>query len=359
MVKPLFDAVDTAVVSPTIVSNVSAQVPVVVTSTPPVQPLTSINDDVIDKIGSQSRTQLSALSTKMLSSVRASDSDEIGAKLNQLVAVAKGMNPAELNKKGLLSKLTGLFGSVKEKMLAQYNSVEKQMDALITELNKSITLHSQRVTDLEGMYTSNYQEHQRLEADVAYATGLQTQLEAGLAQLKAAGATDSFAAQRIADLDNKIQRLEKRIDDLNRGMLLSKQMAPEIRLLQDNARTLVTKFHDSEDVTIPAWKNAFTLYLVQMEQKKGAALATLVDDSTDEAFRAQADALRSGTVEIAKAKQRSVVSIDVLEHVQQQLLGSFDDMQKIAEEGRKARKDAEPKLKALEQELINRFVHKS
>lgn len=358
MVKPLFDAVETAVVSPVVVSNVSAQVPAVsVTSS--VQPLVSINDDEIDKLGDQSRTQLSALSQKMLGSVRASDADDFGVKLNQLVGVAKGMNPAELNKKGLFSKITGLFGSVKEKMLAQYNTVEKQMDALIVELNKSIALHTVRITDLEGMYQSNYASHQQLEAAVVQGTSKQAQLEAGLAQMKAAGATDSFAAQKIADLDSKIQRLEKRIDDLNRAMLLAKQMAPEIRLLQDNARTLVTKFKDAEEVTIPAWKNAFTLYLVQLEQKKGAALANSIDDSTNEAFKAQADMLRQNTGDIAKAKQRSVVDIDTLEHVQQQLLGSFDDMQKIAEDGRKARKDAEPKLKALEQELINRFVQKS
>ena len=357
MLKSLFDdAVPTAVASPVVVNNASTQVPAVVTATPVslVKPLLTISDDEIDKIGDQSRTQLSALSQKMLGSVRASDTDDFGAKLNQLVAVSKGMNPAEFNKKGLLSKLTGMFGSIKEKMLAQYNTVEKQMDSLVAELNKSIVLHTQRITDLEGMYNTNYASHQALEAAVNHGKEIQTQLEAGLVQLKAAGATDSFAAQRIADLDEKIQRLEKRLDDLSRGMLLAKQMAPEIRLLQSNARTLVTKFHDVEEVTIPAWKNAFTLYIVQMEQRKGAALATTVDDATDAAFIAQADALRQGTVEIAKAKQRSVVSIDTLEHVQEQLLGSFDDMQKIAEEGRKARKDAEPKLKALEQALIDR-----
>jgi uncharacterized protein YaaN involved in tellurite resistance len=357
MVKPLFDTAPPAVVNPVIVDTVNSQVPAISPQSSTNLPaLLTIDDSAIDSLGGQSRMQLSALSTKMLGTVRASDADVFGQKLNELVGVAKGMNPAELNKGGVISKITHFFGSAKEKMLAQYQTVEKRMDALVSELNKSITLHTQRITDLEGMYQTNYQSHQQLEAAVGQGKQLLAQLEAGLQQLKSAGATDSFAAQRIQDLDQKVQRLEKRIDDLNRAMLLAKQTAPEIRLLQDNARTLVTKFKDAEEVTIPAWKNAFTLYLVQMEQKKGAELSNNIDDSTDAAFTAQADMLRLNTTAIAKAKQRSVVSIDTLQHVQEQLLGSFDDLQKIEAEGRQARKDAEPKLKALEQALIDRFV---
>lgn len=363
MVKALFgDETVVATVNPVVIGSANNLVPPVntqqVVPVSNVQPLTTIDDNAIDSLGDQSRMQLSALSGKMLGSVRASDMDAFGAKLNELVATAKGMNPADLGKGGLLTKITHFFGSAKEKMLAQYETVEKRMDAIVAELNKSIALHAARITDLEAMYNTNYQSHQALEAAAAQGTQIQAQLEAGLAQLKAAGATDSFAAQKISDLAGKIDRLAKHIDDLNRVMLLAKQTAPEIRLLQNNARTLVTKFKDAETLTIPAWKNVFTLYIVQLEQKKGADLATAVDDSTNAAFNAQADMLRSNTQLIAKAGQRSVIDIQTLEHVQQQLLGSFDDLQKITEDGKKARAEAEPKLKALEQELISRFVPK-
>lgn len=360
MVKALFDVDQpTATVSPVVASAVNANVPAISTPTSNLPALVNISDDVIDKLGDASTTQLSSFSQQMLTSVRASDADVFGSKLNELVGVAKGMNPANFKGGGLLAKVSNLFGSVKEKMLAQYSTVEKRMDALVAELDQAVVLHTRRVTDLEGMYTTNYQAHQALEVAVGQGTDLQAQLEAGLAQMKAAPNPDSFAAQKMADLDNKIQRLEKRCDDLKRAMLLAKQTAPEIRLLQDNSRTLASKFKDVKAVTIPAWKNAFTLYLVQLEQKKGAELATAVADATDAAFVAQADMLRSNATLIAQAKQRSVVSIETLEHVQQQLIGSFDDMQKIADDGRKARKDAEPKLLALEQELITRFVPKN
>lgn len=318
-----------------------------------------VSTSEIDALGDKYAVQLSGLSTKMLTSVRASDAEGFGSTLNQLVATAKGMDPNNFKKKGVLSKLTNLFGSVKEKMLAQYETVEKRMDELITQLDKYSTTQSTRIGDLEQMFVVNYQSHQGLEQAVQYGGQLLVTLNEQVEQAKAIVNPDNFTAQNIADLNNTVQRLEKKIDDLKRVELLAKQAAPEIRLLQDNARTLVDKFKNIKDLTIPAWKQAFTLYLVQLEQKAGAELANAADDATNEAFRQQADMLRQNTQEIAKAKQRSVIDLDTLQHVQDQLLGSFDDMDKIAADGRKARQDAEPKIKALEQQLITRFTKSS
>lgn len=313
-----------------------------------------VTEQQIDQLGEKNAMALSAISHKMLSQVRAADADVFGKKLNELVGVAKDLNPSRFEKPGIISKLTSLFGSAKEKVLAQFQTVDARMQALISELDHSSNLHGNRVNDMEEMYAANLQAHNDLQAAVEEGGRLINILQAQLAS--EAQAADAFSAQRINDIKNRVERLEKRIDDLKRAMLLAKQAAPEIRLLQENARTLSMKFKDVKAVTIPAWQNAFTLYLVQMEQKKSAQLVHAVHDATDEAFRLQADLLRQNTREIAHAKQRSIVSVETLEHVQKQLLGSFDDMARIAEEGKRSRKEAEPKLKALEQELINRFV---
>ena len=319
--------------------------------------LEQITDAQIDQLGDQSSSQLASFSQKILNHVKASDADGFGSKLNELVGVAKDLNPTAYSKNGILQKFTSFFGSAKEKMLSKYSSVESRMNSLIRELDKSTALHTKRIADLEEMYNANVATHKGLQIAAEEGQRLINILSEQLNQEETA--TDTFAAQRIYETKSKIERLEKRVDDLNRAMLLSKQMAPEIRLLQDNSRTLATKFKDVKAVTIPAWKNAFTLFIVQMEQKKGAELANAVHDATDEAFRLQADLLRSNAQEIAKAKQRSVVSIETLQHVQEQLLATFDDMGRIAEEGRRARQEAAPKLLALEQELIQRFSQKS
>lgn len=359
MTKPLFASETVTAERERTVSPISLDVPTskAVDVVRPRTALAVVTDDQIEKLGSQHSTQLSQFSKGMMSQVRASDMDEFGSKLNELISTAKGLDPTRFSNKGLINKIRGMMGSVKERMMSEYQTADGRMQVLLGELDKSIALHTRRITDLEDMYTANYQTYQGLELCVEQGNEMLAIIKAQIEDEKQV--TDSFAAQRVRDMQDRHDRVEKRIDDLKRMMLLAKQTAPEIRLLQDNARTLTEKFKDVKNVTIPAWQNAFALYLIQLEQKKGAELANSVHDATDSAFKMQADMLRQTSQEIAQAKQRSVVSIETLEHVQQQLLGSFDDVARIADEGRRARLAAEPKLKQLEQQLIDRFAPNS
>lgn len=358
MVKPLFDDVQTSITNPVVVST-NNLVPALNTTqltSAPSSAFVVITDDQIDKIGENNRVTAAGFSSKMLASVRASDVDLMGDKLNQLVATAKGLDPNKFAHGGIFSKLTGLFSNVKEKMLSEYQTVEKRMDTLVAEIDKSADNQRRRIVDLEDMYNLNVHVHDAFQADIDTIKSFLVELNNQLAQEKSLVNPDSFAALRVSDIQGRIDRAEKKIDDLERAKLLCKQLAPQIRLMQSNARALTQKFGDVKTMTIPAWKNAFTLYIVNIEQKKGAQLANAVSDATDEAFRMQADLLRQNTQEIGKATQRAVVSIEVIQHMQTQLLGSIDDMVKIADEGKKARADAAPKLLALEQELVTKFL---
>lgn len=320
----------------------------------PRRSLPVVNEDEIARLGEQATSGLSQLPSKIMGSVRAADADAFGAELNQLVVVAKGLDPKSMQGKGLVSRALSFMTSTKERLLSQYNSVEKQMDALVVELEKKAEHHRARVGDLEQLYTANVTYHQSLEQAATHGEQLAAQLREAIAQYGAP--SDAFDAQRVAEAQRAAERIEKRVDDLKRAMLLAKQTAPQIRLMQDNARALVQKFGDVKTVTLPAWKNTFTLYIAQLEQKKAVELINAVDDATDAALRQGADMLRENTEAIARARARSVVGIDTLEHVQRQLLGAIDDAQRIDEEARAARKAAEPKLLAMEQELISRFA---
>jgi uncharacterized protein YaaN involved in tellurite resistance len=319
--------------------------------------LVEFDDKDIDALGANAAAGLSGVSKKLLGTVRASDADVFGTQLNELIATAKGLAPEKLKNKGLLARAMNLFGSAKENMLAQYGVVESRMDTLVVELENHSTLHSNRINDFESMYNDNYAYHQVLETDVKQGEQWLADIEKALAQQPEAA--DSFAAQQQSELKRRADRLEKRIDDLRRGMLLAKQMAPQIRLSQDNARALTTTFVDITVVSIPAWRNVFSLYLLQQEAKQSAAVANAAYDATDAAFRAQADMLQQNTESIARLKQRSVVSIETVEHVQKQLISAFDTLDRISEEGRAKRRAELPKLQQMEQELVSRFVPKN
>ena len=315
--------------------------------------ISGIDDNAIEALGGSTGSGVAKVSAKLLGTVRASDADVFGTQLNELIATSKGLDPSKLRSGGLMSRVTNMFGSVKEKMLSQYQVVESRMDTLVAEMTRHANVHRGRIHDFDEMYKGLEIYYQGLDADVKKGEGWAIQLQQALAQQ--AAAANAFEAQQATELKRRLERLEKRIDDLRRAMLMATQMVPQIRLSQDNARALTDTFTDIVNVSIPAWRNVFSLYLLQLEAKQSAAIANAAYDATDAAFRAQADMLLENTETVARAKQRSLVSLETAQHVQTQLMTAFDKLEQISNEGQQRRKNELPKLQQLERELIERF----
>lgn len=315
--------------------------------------VSGIDDKAIEALGGSTGAGVAKVSAKLLGTVRASDADVFGTQLNELIATSKGLDPAKLRSGGLLSRVTNMFGSVKEKMLSQYQVVESRMDTLVTEMTRHASVHRARIQDFDEMYKGLELYYQGLDADVKKGEEWASRLRQAVAQQ--AAPANAFEAQQATELKRRLERLEKRIDDLKRAMLMATQMVPQIRLSQDNARALTDTFTDIVNVSIPAWRNVFSLYLLQLEAKQSAAVANAAYDATDAAFRAQADMLLENTETVARAKQRSLVSLETAQHVQTQLVTAFDKLEQISNEGQQRRQAELPKLQELERELIARF----
>jgi uncharacterized protein YaaN involved in tellurite resistance len=343
---PLLDPAATSNALPTLRPEASAAPPVRVD-------ITGIDDKAIEGLGGNTGAGVAKVSAKLLGTVRASDADVFGTQLNELIATSKGLDPAKLRSGGLMSRVTNMFGSVKEKMLSQYQVVESRMDTLVGEMTRHANVHRARIGDFDEMYKGLEVYYQGLDADVKKGEGWAEKLRQAVAQQ--AAPSNAFEAQQATELKRRLERLEKRIDDLRRAMLMATQMVPQIRLSQDNARALTDTFTDIVNVSIPAWRNVFSLYLLQLEAKQSAAVANAAYDATDAAFRAQADMLLENTETVARAKQRSIVSLETAQHVQTQLITAFDKLEQISNEGQQRRKDELPKLQELERELIARF----
>jgi len=315
--------------------------------------ISGIDDKAIEALGGSTGAGVAKVSAKLLGTVRASDADVFGTQLNELIATSKGLDPAKLRSGGLLSRVTNMFGSVKEKMLSQYQVVESRMDTLVAEMTRHANVHRSRIQDFDDMYKGLETYYQGLDADVKKGEAWADKLRQAVAQQ--ATPANAFEAQQATELKRRLERLEKRVDDLRRAMLMATQMVPQIRLSQDNARALTDTFTDIVNVSIPAWRNVFSLYLLQLEAKQSAAVANAAYDATDAAFRAQADMLLENTETVARAKQRSLVSLETAQHVQAQLMTAFDKLEQISNEGQQRRRDELPKLQQLERELIERF----
>lgn len=309
------------------------------------------NDQWIATLGQREMTQVAGVSKSLLEQTKASELEQFGMKLGELISTAKGLRPQDLKDKGLIGKIKGMFGSAKEQFMSQYQTVAKQIDRFMAELQAHSTLQQRRITDLERMYEANYQEHQSIERSIAEGTQVAETMRHQLSGIDTSG-MDTMAAQRIQDLRATLDRLEKRVDDLKRVKMLAEQTAPQIRLMQENARLLVNKFNDIKTLTIPAWQKQFALQIVLMEQKRGADLANAVDDATNEALKRSADLLRQNTQQIGRAAQRGVVDIETLEHINRQTIGALEDARQIVEEGRRQRAQTDVQLESMRSQLL-------
>ena len=325
--------------------------------------LDNIDQMAVAEYGKNIATKTSSYTDDLLNLVQNKDLDETGKKLNQVVTVAQQLNSGNLlnqdNKKGgFLSGLFNKFKGAKQSFQLQFNSTKEQIDVLVKEIETSQTGLKNRVDLLDKMYESVQEEHHTLGVYVAAGQLKQKELAqqiSALTQLE----QDQATVQQIYDLNHAANNLEKRVHDLQMLQQSALQTLPMIRIIQSNNLMLVDKFYAIKNITLPAWKNQISLALSLNEQKASVELANTIDDATNEMLRRNAELLHSNSVNTAKANQRSVIDVATLEHVQNTLIKTVNDVIQIQQEGMQQRVQATEKLKTLQSSLNSLVVDSS
>ena len=152
-------------------------------------------------------------------------------------------------------------------------------------------------------------------------------------------------------MDQKIKRWEKQIDRLKRMQQVALLTAPEIRMIQAGNVTMVEKFDDTVNTTIPAWKKQLSMTILALRQKENAELGNAIDDQTNNFFRKAAELNHNNAIAVAQAGERSVVDIETLEYMQNQLIDSVKQVRQIQETGREERRQASVKINGLRDQM--------
>jgi uncharacterized protein YaaN involved in tellurite resistance len=319
--------------------------------------LNKVTESEIRNIGLETAKRSMEMSKKILSTVTTGDTEAFGSKLNELVGESKKLNPANMSSKPhFLKRWFSKGESMVDNLKGQYQTVEQRMDTLIVELDKMAAQRLERVIDLEQMAIDNKQNYDNLQSDIIASNALIERLQYEASTLT--NLTDPFEAEQLAKVKDRITELEKSIDDYRRGMQLCQLAAPDIRMQQNHNKVIAKSVNDIKVTTIPAWRGVFSRYILSLEIKKSADMVNSVYDSTEEAFRMQADQQLANAVTVANLQQRSVVSVETLMHVQEQLMKSIDQTLAINQQGAKDRAAALPQLEQLSKQLINRYTTK-
>jgi uncharacterized protein YaaN involved in tellurite resistance len=300
---------------------------------------------------------VAGFSENALNSVKAKDLGEVGKSLSELVVQLKDFGTEE-EKKGI----AGWFKKTTDKvqvMKAQYSKVETNVDQIARQLEQQQVTLMKDVAMFDQMYELNLKYYKELTMYILAGKKRLNEVRAGeLAELqkKAQETGTQEDAQRYNDLAQQCDRFEKKIHDLELTRMISIQMGPQTRLLQNNDTLMVEKIQSSLVNTIPLWKSQMVLALGLEHSRQAVAAQSAVTNMTNELLKKNADMLKMGTIETAKESERSVVDIETLQHTNEQLISTLDEVMNIQRDGAAKRKAAEVELGKIEGELKQKLM---
>jgi len=316
-----------------------------------------MDSNMILQYGAAAQKNVAGFSENALASVRTKDLGEVGKSLSELVVELKGFGEDE-EKKGLFGRFKKT-GNKLETMKAQYANVESNVDKIARELEQHQVTLMKDVAMFDQMYELNLKYYKELTMYILAGKKKLADVQAGeLPALKdkAEQSGSQEDAQRYNDMVQMCDRFEKKLHDLELTRMISVQMGPQTRLLQNNDTLMAEKIQSSLVNTIPLWKSQMVLALGMEHGRQATAAQSAVTEMTNELLKKNADMLKMGTIQTAREAERSVVDIETLQHTNQQLIETLDEVLNIQREGAQKRREAEAELGKIEGELKQKLM---
>ena len=305
--------------------------------------------------GAPAQKEIAQFSDSILAKVRAKDSGEVGALLNDLVGKVKGFDVTKKNN-SFLSNLP-IIGSIvgkAEDVMQGYEKLSTQVEKIQAGLENSKVKMLEDVVMFDTLYQKNLEYFKALQLYIrAGEEKLDEMRTITLPKLReqAAASGDPMAVQVVNDFEQSVDRFEKKIHDLKLSKTLAIQTAPQIRLIQNNDRVLIDRVQSAIYHTIPLWKNQMVIALGLTRQKEVIELQRAVSDATNDLLRRNAEMLKQNSIDTAKANERGIVDIDTVKKVNEDLITTIQETLRIQQEGRQKRQAAEKELVAIEGRL--------
>ncbi len=315
------------------------------------------NSNMVLLYGAGAQKKIADFSENALEHIKTKDLGEIGQMLSDVVGELKTMEVEE--DKGFL----GIFrksGNRLSNMKAKYEKAESHINKVVKVLEGHQIQLLKDVATMDQMY----------ELNLNYLKELSMYILAGKKKLKETMNTELLAAveranrsglpedtQAASDLANLCNRFEKKLHDLELTRMVSLQMAPQIRLIQNNDTVMSEKIQSTLVNTIPLWKTQMVLAVGLNHSTEAARAQRQVSDTTNELLKKNAQVLKMATIDTAKEAERGIVDMETLKSTNQTLISTLDEVLKIQEDGRERRREAQQELGRIEEELRQKLLY--
>ena len=308
--------------------------------------------------GAEAQKKIADFSDSALQNVRTKDLGEVGEMMADLVGELKGFSADEEEEKGLFGMFKKTTNKM-EKMKARYDKAEVNVNKISKALEDHQITLMRDIALLDQLYEKNMVHFKELTMYIlAGKKKLQEVRSKDLPQMIAAAQKSGLPedAQKANDLANACDRFEKKIHDLELTRTVALQMAPQIRLVQNNDTLMTEKIQSTLVNTIPLWKSQMVLALGLNHSKQAMEAQREVNEMTNQLLKKNADTLKMATIETAKESERGIVDIETLQHTNEALISTLDEVAQIQKEGRQKRIEAEAELRKIEKELNQKLL---
>ena len=309
------------------------------------------DSNAILQYGAGTQKKMADFSESALEKVKSKDLGEVGELLSDVVVELKGFDANE--EKGLF----GFFKKGKNKveaLKARYNKVEANVEDICRVLEGHQVQLMKDIAVLDKMYEANMTYFKELTMYILAGKKRLADIRSGqLAQLVQRAQMSGLPedAQSAKDLESKCDRFEKKLYDLELTRTISIQTAPQIRMVQGNNTMMVEKIQSTLVNTVPLWKSQMVLALGVAHSNDAVKAQREVSDMTNELLKKNAETLKMATVETARETERGIVDMETLQHTNQTLISTLDEVMQIQQDGRQKRAEAEVELRKMENEL--------
>ncbi len=318
------------------------------------------NSNLILRYGAASQQKIANFSDTALQNVRTKDLGEVGDMLTNLISDLRDFKVEEQPKgiMGFFKKKSDQLAELKTK----YDKADVNVEKVCTVLEEHQRQLMKDIALLDKLYEINLANFKELSMYILAGKKKleetrQNELPVLIAKAKETNLPQD--SQAVNDLVSMCDRFEKKIHDLELTRMISIQMAPQIRMVQNNDTLMTEKIQSTIVNTIPLWKSQMVLALGLAHSQRAMEAQRTVTDLTNELLRKNADTLKMGTVEVAKESERSIVDIETLKHTNETLISTLDEVMQIQNEGRQKRIEAEAELRQIENDLKQKMLEMS
>ena len=319
------------------------------------------NSQLVIQYGAGAQKKIADFSEGALNNVRTKDMGEIGDMLTGLVAELRGFSAEEDKKGGFL----GLFKKGQAKVndiMTKYDKTEANVNKVVKAMEGHQVTLLKDIAMLDKMYETNLTYYKNLTLYIMagkekLAIAKRDELPRLLKKAEESGLPED--SQAASDYASMIERFEKKIYDLELTRNISMQMAPQIRLIQNNDTMMSEKIQSTLVNTIPLWKSQMVIAIGLNHSTQAAKAQREVTDMTNELLKKNAEALKIATIETAKESERGIVDIETLTHTNQTLIDTLNEVVQIQADGRSKRAEAEKELSRIETEMHTKLIELS